>query len=147
MRSLLLSAALGLGVLGFAAATPSQAKAYWPLGMTYNYQVGPYAVGGGYVGAPYYRFSTGPGRYNVMYGYPGYYRTYNNPMGFGAVYTSPGYTGTAFSPVMGAYNYYATPGYMGYSYNRFSGYRQFVIPGLTYATPAGYGSGMVGGGY
>jgi hypothetical protein len=148
MRSMILSAVLGLGAMGLVGATPSQAKAYWPpAGVPYVYQVGPYGVMGGSLGNPNFRMMSGAGRYNMMYSYPGYYRMYNNPNGFGAVYTSPGSVGQAFSPFYVAYSYYSTPGYAGYSFNRFTGYRQFAVPGLTYATPSGYSPLMGFGGY
>ena len=70
-------------------------------------------------------------------------------LGFGGYYMSPSYSGVAFSPFYGSYNYYATPGYMGYSFNPYMGYRTFMVPGMTYSMPSGYGysAGYVPTGY
>jgi hypothetical protein len=147
MRSFIVSVALGLGVLGFLGATPSEAKAYWPPNMGNGYQIGPYANYNSYVGTPFYRYSAGPYSYNLTYGNPGYIRRYSTPMGFGATYMSPSYSGTAYSPFYGMYNYYATPGYMSYSFSPYSGYRTIVAPGMNYVVPSGYSSGYVPMGY
>lgn len=147
MKPIIASAVLGLGALGLLGALPTEAKAYWPPGMTYGYRVGPYAYSGTMIGNPFFRYNVGMAQYNMMYGYPGYYRTYTSPYGARMMYQSPSIMGTAFNPIYGSYNYYMTPGFAGWSYSPYTGYRQYAIPGVSYVTPAGYSSGYIPAGY
>src|SRR5262245_50417224 len=69
MRSIILSVALGLGILGFSAATPSKAQAYWILTPS-----GPVNVNWSQMG-----------QYGNFFAYNNYlYRPYINSFGFGA---------------------------------------------------------------
>ena len=43
MKKIILTLVLGLAAVGIVAATPTQAKAFWPNGSANGFRVGPYS--------------------------------------------------------------------------------------------------------
>jgi len=136
MRKIILTTVLGLAALGLFA---SDAKANPPFYMN-TFRVGNYATTNS-VGNPYYTYGMGTYGAYVNYGTPWAMRAYTNPSGFGAVYGTRGMATLSASPLYGVNYYLTTPAYMGYSFNRYTGYRTMYIPSTTYSVPVG------GGGY
>jgi len=140
MRKFILTAVLGLAAAGLLGVFASEAKAYPPRAYMNTFRVGAYSTTN-YVGSPYYTWGTGGYGAYVNYGYPAVMRGYTNPSGFGAVYGTSGMSTIYASPLYGVNYYMTTPAYMGYSFNRYTGYKTLYIPSTTYSMPVG------GGGY
>ena len=145
MRSIILTAVLGLASLGLLTALPTEAKA-WPPRYMNTFSVGPYSRTT-MIGNPYFNSYVNPfyGA-GITYGSPAMMSSYINPRGFGAMYTSPGLVSYNYS-AYGLGYYVATPGYAGYSFSPYTGFRRFYLPGSTYSVPydtSSYGGGGLG---
>jgi hypothetical protein len=144
MRSLILTAVLGLGTLGLLGALPTEAKAYPPQFYMNTFQVGPYSQTLA-LNNPYYSYYVRPYGAGVTYASPASMRAYTNPTGFGVMYSTRGMATTYISPIYGLNYYLSTPSYMGYSYSPYTGYRRYYVPGTSYNVPVDTSSSF--GGY
>jgi hypothetical protein len=139
MRSVILSAVLGLGVLGFVGATPSVAKAQRinPVLMQ-GYQLNGY----GYLNAysrPAWMYTTSPWMSQYSYYTPAAYRTNFTPYGMSQYWATRGMVGWSYNPWWGLTYNTTTPAVWGYSYSPYYGYfRSVAVPSMTYSVPAGY---------
>jgi hypothetical protein len=134
MRSLILTAVLGLGALGLVGALPTEAKAYPPISYMNTYQVGPYSQTLALTN-PYYSYYVRPYGFGTTYASPAAMRAYSNPSGFGVTYSTRGVASTYYSPIYGLNYYLSTPSYMGYSYSPYTGYQRIFVPGTTINVP------------